>query len=148
MATIEFKFYKEDKGVEKIVKEKKIERMTDEKLTEEIANVISSKSEYKQIVAWWNPVPIVSSGKSSEWDCTLRTQIIPLSQTCDYKAIKHPETPLCLSFEYRDKEYWVMRVEKAINEGWRKRIEVIRIMIRGVLEAKEKQEPGFFSVGK
>lgn len=139
MADTEFKFYKEDKGVEKIVKEKKIERMTDEKLAEEIADVVSRETEYKQMVAWWNPIE--TPGKPPGWDCTFRTQIIPLSQTCDYKAIEHKETPLCLSFEYRDKEYWVMKVVKE-DKKCKGRIEGIRTMIRGALEAKRKMKPG------
>lgn len=135
VVTEKLEFYKENKGVEKIVKEKEIERMTNKKLAEEIANVVSSKSEYKQIVAWWNIIPIDSSGKSSGWDCTFRTQSIPLSQTCDYKAIM--AAPLCLSFEYRDKGYWVMRVENIMNESWNQRIEKIRERMRRSLEAKE-----------
>ena len=139
-ATEKFEFYKEDKGVEKIVKEKKIPTMTDEQLAKKIVDVVSSESEYKQLVAFWNPVEL--PGKRPGWNCTFRTQIIPLSQTCDDKVINHPETPLCLSFEYRDKGYWVMKVVKE-DKKCRGRIEGIRIMMRGALEAKEKQEPGF-----
>lgn len=123
--TEKLEFYKEGKDLEKIVKEKKIEREIIEQLAKEIANVVSSKSEYKQIVVWWNV--------EDKWDCTFRTQIIPLSQTCAYKAIGYKETPLCLSFEYGNygnKEYWVMRVEKVINEKWNKIIKEIRNRIR------------------
>jgi len=126
--TENLEFYKEDEEGEKIIKERKIERMTDEKLVKEIVNVVSSKSEYKQIVAFWNPVE--SPGKPSGWNCTFRTQNIPLSQTCDDKVIKCPETPLCLCFEYKDRGYWVMKVVKE-NKEWVTRIEGIRIMMRG-----------------
>ncbi len=126
--TENLEFYKEDEEGEKIIKERKIERMTDEKLVKEIVNVVSSKSEYRQIVAFWNPVE--SPGKPSGWNCTFRTQIIPLSQTCDHKVIKRLETPVCLCFEYKDKGYWVMKVVKE-DKKWVTRIEGIRIMTRG-----------------
>lgn len=117
-------FYEEDKGVEKIVKEKKIPAMIDEELAKEIANVVSRESEYKQIVACWIP---------NRWNCTFRTSIVPLGDTTDSRVVSQPETPACLSFEYRDKGYWVMRVEKAINKTWDERIEGIRKMMRGAL---------------
>ncbi|GAI32050.1 unnamed protein product [marine sediment metagenome] len=133
-ATENLEFYKEDEEGEKIIKEKIIERMTDEELAKEIANVVLSKSEYKQIVTFWNPIELPMNPPG--WNCTFRTQIIPLSQTCDDEVIKHSETPLCLSFEYRDKEYWVMKVVKE-DKKYRGRIEGIRIMMRGALEAKK-----------
>ena len=122
MATEKLEFYKENRGVEKIVKEKKIPIMTDKELAKEIANVVSRESEYKQIVAWWSP---------NIWNCTFRTSIVPLGDTTDSKVVNQPETPACLSFEYRDKGYWVMRVEKPINKTWDQRIEEIRTMMRG-----------------
>lgn len=133
-ATENFEFYKEDKGVEKIVKEKKTETETNEQLTEEITNVISSKSEYKQIVVWFNVV-------RDKWDCTFRTCIIPLGDTIDSESVNHPDTPACLSFEYRDQGYWVMRVEKAIDEEWHKIIKAIRKLMREAFETGKKQEP-------
>jgi len=133
-ATENLEFYKEDEEGEKIIKEKIIERMTDEELAKEIANVVLSKSEYKQIVTFWNPIELPMNPPG--WNCTFRTQIIPLSQTYDDEVIKHSETPLCLSFEYRDKEYWVMKVVKE-DKKYRGRIEGIRIMMRGALEAKK-----------
>lgn len=137
MAAIEnLEFYKEGEEGEKIVKEKKIERETSEQLAKEVANVVSGKSEYKQIVVWWNVV-------KDKWNCTFRTCIIPLEDTTDSKAVNHPGTPLCLFFEYGDKEYWIMRVEKVIDEKWNEAIEGIREIMRGALEAEKKQEPGF-----
>lgn len=140
-ATEKLEFYKEDKGVEKIVKEKKILTMTNEELAKEIANVVSRKSEYKQIVAWWNPIE--KQRKPPGWNCTFRTCIVPLGDTTDSRTVNHPETPACLSFEYRDKGYWVMRVEKTIDEEWDEMIDEIRKMMRGTLEVKKnkKQEP-------
>lgn len=142
--TEKLEFYKEEKGAEKIVKEKKIEidlneQFPNEQLAKEIAHVVSSKSEYKQIVVWLNLA-------KKKWDCTFRTYIIPLKDTKDSRAIYHQKTPACLSFEYRDKKYWVMRVEKVIDEEWDEEIEKIREMMRGALEAEKKQEPGFWTV--
>lgn len=133
MADIEFEFYEEEEGGEKIVKEKKTEIMTDEELVEEVADAVLRESEYKQIVVWWNRETLE---KPQGWDCTFRTQIIPLSQTCDYEAIK--QTPLCLYFEYKDKQYWITQVGKE-DKKYRGRIEGVRMMIRGVLAAKEEE---------
>jgi len=132
-ATEKLEFYKEDKDVEKIVKEKKTEGETIEQLAKELGNVVSGKSEYKQIVVWWNVV-------KDKWNCTFRTCIIPIGDTTDRRAVNNRETPVCLSFEYLDKKYWVMRVEKVINDEWNEIIEEIRKMLRGALEAEKKQE--------
>lgn len=154
-ATEEFKFHKEDEEGEKIVKEKKIPKMTDKELAEEIADVVSRKSEYKQIVAWWNPIE--GKEKRPGWNCTFRTYIVPLKDTTDITAINSKVTPACFSYKYRDKGGWVMKVEKAIDvvripgievEKGGEMIEKIKRMILEILEAKGKMKPGFENWGK
>lgn len=139
--TEKLEFYKEDKGVEKIVKEKKIEidineEFANEQLAKEIVHVVSRESEYKQIVAWLNLV-------KKKWNCIFRTYIISLKDTKDSRTIYNPKTPISLSFEYRDKKYWVMRVEQVSDDDYDEVIEKIREIMRGTLEAEKKQEPGF-----
>lgn len=98
-----FEFFKKN-DEERIVKRRRIERLTNEELKKELVNVISGESAYKQIVVW----ETIREG----WTCTFRSQIVgPEQIEKEDEAKDCPDQDFFLVYlEYnKDEEYWVIR---------------------------------------
>ncbi len=136
----EFEFYDEKDGSgQKIARVKRVPKLDGEKLGEIIINTISTKNEYRQLIVFWSAISV-------SWYCEFRTEIVPLEQTWleERKKVIYP-----VSLEYKNERYWIIKRNKGPdNNKWMLEVGKIKKIIQKALEAKEKQEPGFFSVGK
>ena len=106
-------FYKDEQG-EKVIGINCIEEINTSELRGKILNVISSKSEYKQIV-------IFGGLADNHWCYMSLTQFIPIEKI---KNVAQPNL-LRVYFKYEREGYWIVKGNKDIIDRIKEPSEVI-----------------------